>query len=54
MRVRLLDMRGRSLLVEHIATDRQTVGLNGIPAGVYLLEVTDQEGRRAVQKVLLQ
>ena len=48
--LRLLDIRGRSLLVVDVASDRQTINLNGIPSGVYLLEMTDQDGRRAVKK----
>ncbi len=48
--LRLLDMRGRSLFTADVVSDRQTINLNGIPSGVYLLEMTDQDGRRAVKK----
>lgn len=48
--VQLLDMRGRELLTEAASSQRHTLGLSGVPEGVYLLQVTDAEGRRATQR----
>ncbi len=53
-KLRLLDMSGRVVLVENIATDRHIVHLARVPPGLYLLEVENTEGRKAVQKLLRQ
>lgn len=53
-RLRLLDISGRALLSENIAADRHTLQLAGIPPGLYLLDVTDAQGRRALQKLVVQ
>jgi len=52
-RLRLLDISGRVVLTASIAANRHTLHLHGLPAGVYLLEATDMEGRRAVHKHIL-
>lgn len=44
-------------LGQHVATatgegERLTVDLNGLPAGVYFVDVTDKDGRKCVQKVV--
>lgn len=52
--VRLSDLSGKTVLTESIDTGRHTVGLVGIPPGLYLLEAQDTEGRRAMQKVMVQ
>ena len=53
-RIRLLDMSGKAIVRENITTDRHTLHLSGIPPGLYLLEAEDDEGNRAVQKVVVQ
>jgi len=50
--VRLLDMSGRCVIAENIATSNYMMRLDGIPSGMYLLEATDKEGRMHVKKVL--
>ena len=50
--LRLLDMRGRTVLAENLAAKRHTINLNGIPTGIYLLEVIDREGRRATERFI--
>jgi hypothetical protein len=52
--LRLLDLSGRSLRVQPVASDRYTLPLQGIGPGIYLLEATDRTGRVAVQKVVVQ
>ncbi len=51
--VRLLEMSGRCLVAERITATMHTMHLNGIPQGLYLLEVTDHSGRVAVKKVVV-
>ncbi len=53
-RVRLLDISGREVRSQAVAGSAGTIDLSGIPAGVYLIEVTDRHGRRSVQKVMVQ
>lgn len=50
--VRVLDMRGRSVFTESIAANTHTVDLKSIQAGMYILEVTDREGRRATKRIV--
>jgi hypothetical protein len=52
--VRLLDNSGRAILTEKVTSQRHDVHLHGIPPGLYLLDVTDMDGRRAMQKVVVQ
>lgn len=52
--LRLLDLSGRSLRVQPVASDRYTLPLQGIGPGIYLLEATDRTGRVVVQKVVVQ
>jgi OmpA-OmpF porin, OOP family len=52
--LRLLDLSGRSLRVQSVASDRYTLPLQGIGPGIYMLEATDRSGRVAVQKVVVQ
>jgi hypothetical protein len=51
---RLLDMAGRCLVAERIISTTHTMHLHGIPPGLYLIEVTDAVGIKAVQKLLKQ
>jgi len=55
IQVRLLDAASREVLSEAFTTigGRVTVDRNGIPAGLYLVEVSADEGR-TVQRVILQ
>jgi len=50
VQVRLLDMMGRTVLVENMAANKFSVNLSGIPQGVYMLEATDAKGRRATKR----
>ena len=50
--VRVLDMRGRSVYTENIASTTFEVDLKRIQAGIYILEVTDKKGRSATQRII--
>jgi OOP family OmpA-OmpF porin len=50
--VRVLDMRGRSVFAESIGANTHAVDLKSIQAGIYILEVTDEEGRRATERFI--
>jgi len=53
-RLHLYDLSGRAVLVEQVLSDRHSLNLSGIPPGIYLLEVSDRQGRRSVQKMVVQ
>jgi hypothetical protein len=50
--VQLVDIRGRELMAEAVNGQRHTLDLSGVPEGIYLLQVTDAEGRRATQRFI--
>jgi hypothetical protein len=52
VKARLLDMSGREVLRSSLLTTRE-VNIGHLPLGLYLLEVTDKEGRKAVQKLVV-
>jgi hypothetical protein len=54
--VRLLDMAGRQVAVPIYSqnTEKWHVDIANIPPGIYLLEVHNKDGRKAVQKVVVQ
>jgi OOP family OmpA-OmpF porin len=52
-RVRLLDMSGREVLRSSLLTTTE-VNIGHLSLGLYLLEVTDKEGRKAVQKLVVE
>lgn len=52
-KARLLDMSGREVL--HSSLPKiGGINISHLPLGLYLLEVTDREGRKAVQKLVLE
>jgi len=51
-RVRLLDVLGREVYSEDVVGNAHTIHLSGIPSGLYLIEAHDNEGRRAVERVV--
>jgi len=52
--MQLYDLRGRAVLRQKVVSNRFSLNLNGMPPGIYLLEVSDKYGRRSVQKVVVQ
>jgi hypothetical protein len=51
-RLRLLDIRGREVMVREVAGRKHTLELGDIPSGMYFLEVTDNEGRMATERII--
>jgi len=56
--IRLLDMRGREAAPPQPSAtggeERATIDVSALPSGLYLLQITDAEGRKGVQKVIKQ
>jgi hypothetical protein len=50
--VALFDIRGRKIMEEDAHNQKHTIDLKGIPEGVYLLRVTDDEGHTATQRLV--
>jgi hypothetical protein len=50
--VQLVDIQGREVMAEAAHGPRHTLDLSGVPEGIYLLRVTDAEGRRATQRLV--
>lgn len=48
----ILNLFGQHVLISAGEGDRITVNLRGLPAGIYFVTVTDDEGRKCVQKVV--
>ena len=48
----ILNLFGQHVLITAGEGDRITVNLRGLPAGIYFVTVTDDEGRKCVQKVV--
>lgn len=51
--VQLLDISGRTVLRESIVSNRHTLRLAGVPAGLYLVELRDAQGRRAAERIVI-
>jgi hypothetical protein len=49
---RLMDMLGREVYSQTVEGHAHTLHLRDLPAGLYLLEVQDTQGRRAVQRIV--
>lgn len=52
-KVRLMEMSGRDVLYSSLLTSGE-VDISHLPLGLYLLEVTDRKGRKAVQKLVVE
>jgi hypothetical protein len=50
--LRLLDIRGREVMVREVGGRKHTLELGDIPSGMYFLEVTDNEGRMATERII--
>ena len=50
--LRLLDMRGRNVLTENVSGNTLALDIKSIHAGIYILEITDSEGRRATERFI--
>jgi len=50
--VRVLDMRGRRVYAENIAATTLEVDLKSIQTGIYMLEVTDEDGCKATERFI--
>lgn len=51
--MRLFDLRGREVFVTSNVGDRKySLDVSGLPAGMYLLEAKDEEGRRATERIV--
>ena len=48
----VLNTLGQRVFTATGEGERLTVDLNGLPAGVYFVDVTDKDGRKCVQKVV--
>ena len=48
----LLNMLGQKVLTERGEGDELQIDLTALPAGVYFVNVTDDEGRKCVRKVI--
>jgi hypothetical protein len=52
-KARLLDISGREVMRSFLLTTTE-VNISHLPLGLYLLEVIDREGRKAVQKLVVE
>ena len=50
--IEVLDVLGQRIATLQANSDRTTIDLSGQPAGVYLINVTDHNGRQCVKKVV--
>lgn len=50
--LRLADLRGREVMTEEVSGHDHSLKIGHLPAGLYILEVTATDGRRATQRVI--
>ncbi len=50
--LRLADLRGREVMTEEVSGHHHSLKIGHLPAGLYILEVTATDGRRATHRVI--
>jgi hypothetical protein len=51
-RITILDSNGRTIRSEEIKGESTKVSLDGLPAGIYLIELVDSENTTTVRRVV--
>ena len=50
--IRILDINGRNLLNKTTTTDTTTIDVNSLQAGIYIIQITDNEGAKTAIKFI--